>query len=132
MKSPSFWLKLAFLAGIIADALAILPLLLPIGADLMWGFTAFSGPYFFTAGTAAVLMGGWTILLIWAYLRPMERRFVALLTMGVVVGIVIVEIWAVASSVLGVAKATPSWVIQCILLTLFSLAYFRSGNKKNQ
>ena len=61
---------MAFMLGAITDALALVPMLLPPMAKLLWGFDAATGPYRFAMGYGASLMFGWTVLLLWAYARP--------------------------------------------------------------
>ena len=46
MNNQIRWLKIAFLAGIITDALALVPMLYPPMAKFMWGFDKFSDNYF--------------------------------------------------------------------------------------
>lgn len=59
-------LRIAFLAGAITDAGALLPMLFPQLANLLWGFRDVSGNYRFAMGYSASLMLGWTVLLFWA------------------------------------------------------------------
>ncbi|MFQ5458250.1 MAG: hypothetical protein ACE5FC_07355, partial [Myxococcota bacterium] len=100
-------LKTAFLAGAITDALALIPMLIPPMAALLWGFEDQSGSYRFAMGYGASLMLGWTGLLLWAYRRPLERRFVAALTVLVIYGLVITEIVAVSAGHLAAWRMAP-------------------------
>jgi hypothetical protein len=95
MWSQEKVLRVAFLVGAVTDALAILPMLLPPLANLLWGFEDMSGAYQFAMGYGASLMLGWTALLIWAYQKPMERKVVAALTVIVIYGLVLTEVMAV-------------------------------------
>jgi hypothetical protein len=113
-------LRVAFLVGAITDALAILPMLIPPLANLLWGFEDMSGAYQFAMGYGASLMLGWTALLIWAYQKPMERKMVAALTVLVVWGLVLTEIVAVISGNLAAWRMLPTWILQTILLCLFA------------
>ena len=61
-------------------------MLSPTVARLMLGFENMGGPYRFAMGYAASLMTGWTALLLWAYRKPVERAFVAVITMIVIAG----------------------------------------------
>jgi hypothetical protein len=70
------------------------------------------------------MMLGWTLLLLWAYQRPRERRVVALLTLVVVAGLVTTEIVVVARGDLDALRMIPTWVIQRVLVGLFGKAYF--------
>jgi peptidoglycan/LPS O-acetylase OafA/YrhL len=116
-------LRRAFLLGAITDALALVPMLSPPMASLLWGFSDTSGPYWFAMGYGASLMLGWTALLIWAYQRPIERRFVAVLTVLVIYGLLATEIAAVSSGHLEAWRMVPTWCIQGVLLVLFASAY---------
>ena len=116
-------LRAAFVAGAVTDALALLPMLLPEMARLLWGFDGLGGPYRFAMGYGAALMAGWTVLLIWAYRRPIERAFVAALTVFVIYGLAATEVVAVVSGVLPAWRMAPTWVLQAALLGLFATAY---------
>ena len=116
-------LRKAFVLGAITDGLALVPMLVPGAAGLLWGFTDTSGPYWFAMGYGASLMLGWTLLLVWAYQRPMERRFVAALTVVVIYGLLVTEIAAVSAGYIEAWRMVPTWCIQAVLLLLFASAY---------
>ncbi len=120
MRSQARLLRVAFLVGAITDGMAILPMLVPPLARLFWGFEDGSGPYEFAMGYAASLMLGWTALLTWAYQKPLERKAVAALTVLVIYGLVFTEIVAVLSGHIAVWRVLPTWVLQAMLLGLFS------------
>ncbi len=116
-------LRIAFLVGAVTDALAILPMLFPALARFVWGFSDVSGPYRFAMGYGASLMLGWTGLLVWASRKPLERRFVAVLTMLVVCGLVLTEAIAVLAGSVSLGRMLPTWCLQAALLTLFAVGY---------
>lgn len=116
-------LRIAFLAGAITDAAALLPMLIPELAGWVWGFRDVSGSYRFAMGYGASLMFGWTALLLWAYQRPLERRFVAVLTVLVVVGLILAEVAAVCAGALEAWRLVPTWCLQAALVVLFVGAY---------
>ena len=117
------WLRRAFLAGAITDALALVPMLIPPMARLLWGFEDQNGAYRFAMGYGASLMLGWTVLLLWAHRRPLERAFVAALTVIVIYGLIATEIVAVASGHLAWWRMLGTWALQATLLMLFAGAY---------
>jgi len=123
MNDQIKWLKIAYLAGIILDALSLIPMLFPPIAELMWGFDKFNGEYLFAMGFGASLMLGWTLLLIWAYREPLERRFIAFLTILVIIGFIATEIFAVANGYIDLDKMVPTFVIQAVLIGLFGFGY---------
>jgi hypothetical protein len=75
-------IKAAYLIGVIADGLWAVALFFPPLFCLLTYNTELN-PDFETRmvmGIAASLMLGWTLLLVWAYFKPIERRFILLLT----------------------------------------------------
>lgn len=119
-------LRVAFLVGAVADALALIPMLFPSVATVLWGIEEQSPGFHFASASAAALMLGWTALLLWAYRRPIERRAVAGLTILVVVGLAIAEIWAVSSSLIPVSRIVPIWALQVLLVALFAAGLVQS------
>lgn len=116
-------LRLAFVVGAVTDALALVPMLVPPMARLLWGFHDTGGAYRFAMGYGAALMLGWTALLVWASQAPSERAFVAPLTVLVIYGLVAAEIAAVAGGHIAAWRMAPTWVLQGALLALFASAY---------
>jgi uncharacterized membrane protein len=117
-------LKTAFMAGAVTDSGALVPMLFPSAAKLMWGIGELNGAYKFAMGYGASLMLGWTILLLWAYQKPAERAFVAIMTMIVVCGLILTEILCVKAGYMPLAGMIPVFCLQTILMTLFGTAFF--------
>ena len=116
-------LRVAFAAGAFTDAVALVPLAVPAVATALWGIDDPSGVSRFAAGYGFSLMLGWTGLLLWAYRRPVERRFVAALTVVVIYGLVATEIFAVASGRIAAWRMVPTWCLQGMLVALFAGGY---------
>ena len=116
-------LRTAFLAGAITDAFAVVPLLFPAVARLLWGFEDVDGAYRVVSGSAPSLMAAWPGLLLWASQRPLERAFVAPLTVLIIYGLVATEVAAVYAGSLSASRMLPTWVLQAGLLGLFAGAY---------
>jgi NADH:ubiquinone oxidoreductase subunit K len=74
-------------------------------------------------GYGASLMFAWTLLLLWAYQRPLERRFAAVLTLFVIAGLAATEIAVVVSGHVTLVRMVPSLAIQATLAYLFTTAY---------
>ena len=129
-KKAASWLKLSFLVGMITDALALIPMLFPPMARIFWGFDNFSGIYYFAMGYGASLMLAWTVLLYWAYRKPLERRYVALFTSLVIFCFVVTEIVAVSNGYIQLKKVVPSFALQAILLVIFNYSFIISRNRK--
>jgi hypothetical protein len=123
-------LKLAYLLGAIVDFLVFLMMVFPPLANAFWGFESFTDQYYFAMGNGAPLMLAWTILLLWAYRKPVERRAVAPLTILIVVGIAITNIIMVTRGLFTVTGMLPSFISQTIFLLLFSVGYVFTQPKK--
>lgn len=130
MREQENVLRIAFVVGAVTDAAAIVPMLLPSVARLVWGFDDPSGAYRFAMGYGASLMLGWTGLLLWAYQRPLERRFVAALTVVVIYGLVATEIAAVLAGHLALRRMVPTWCLQAGLLILFAGGFHHAALRR--
>ena len=117
------FVRATYWIGAIVDAAAAAQLLTPVGTRL-FGFPGLRAPG--AAGQpaviAAVLMLGWSVLLVWAHLRTRERRTVLAITLGVVLAL------AAGNIALGLSGATPwtqlvpTLAIQAVLTALFATA----------
>jgi hypothetical protein len=89
-----FLIKTAYWLGIIADTIWAIGLLFPRLFGILTGIPDFNPDLQFrlVMSIGGVVIAGWTILLIWAVRKPIERRFVILLTAFVVVGLFIVAL----------------------------------------
>lgn len=126
-RNARIWLKIAFLTGAIVDGAMIPLMLIPALARIFWGFDpSGNASYQFAMITGAALMLGWTLLLIWAYRRPIERRGVALFTIVVILGIAAANIYAVVSGLIPASRMFMSWAMQLFLLMIFCMGYFGS------
>ena len=88
-----FLIKLAYWLGIGADALWEIGLLFPTVFGMLTGQPDFDPDVQIRLimGIGGSLMTGWTLLLLWAIKKPIERRFVILLTaFPVVFGLTVV------------------------------------------
>ena len=128
-RHSATWLRMAYLAGAITDAAALIPMLFPPAATIMWGFTSFDAGFHFAMGYAAALMFGWTLLLLWAFWSPLERRFIAALTVVVIAGLAATEVVTAAAGLVSVGKLIPTLILQTILFGLFCFSYANSRRK---
>jgi hypothetical protein len=124
------WLHCAYRLGAVVDGLATVGMLFP---RRLWtaGFRApfdRSRPEFaYGMRAAAPLMAGWTVLLVWADRRPLERRDVAAMTaVPVVAGLMAGDAAAVRAGQVRANSILPTRVLQSALLVLFAVSYARS------
>ncbi|NLI97958.1 hypothetical protein GX441_04780 [bacterium] len=124
------WLRAAYILGALIDAVMVPVMLIPELARVLWGFSGFSPTYRYAMMMGAALMLGWTLLLIWACIKPIERRGVALLTIVVILGIAAANIYSVITGLISASRMILSWVMQAILAAFFTIGYFGSREKK--
>lgn len=114
----TYWL------GAIVDLLAGVQLLTPVSSAIL-GFPGLRAPG--AAGTpaivAAVLMFGFTAILIWAHRRTVDRRQILLITLCVVVALAGVNIASGASGTLPWPQLLGPLSIQAVLAILFAVSY---------
>jgi hypothetical protein len=125
MNSKVLWLRISYWVGAVIDGFAAILMLFPklfvsfVGINL----TPDAGLYF-GLRYGAPLMLGWTVLLIWADRRPLERKGVLLITLlPVVVGYVILEIAAISTGISTFWRMFPNLVMQAMLIGLFTYSY---------
>jgi len=122
-------LRISFLVGAITDGLAIIPMVFPrIGSALFGGdLTRLGAEYRYAMGIGASLMAGWTALLIWGAISPIERRDVLLLTLvPVITGIIAATVAAVRNRVVLRSRVIPLWIHLGFLSILFVVSYVLS------
>jgi hypothetical protein len=130
MKNKAvFWLKLSFIVGAIVDGLALIPMVIPWAAKIFWGFEVFTGIYYFSMGKGASLMLAWTVLLLWAYRKPLERRYIALFTAVILVGFIATEVVLVSRGYIPPKSVRVSLIMQAVLTALFSCSFIISGKQ---
>jgi hypothetical protein len=120
------FIRICFYIGAAADLAANLPLLFPEIAGKLFGISGFSAGnnYLYVSRIGASLMAGWTLLLIWGSLMPVERKGILLLTVfPVLSGLIISSILAVASGLIEIKFMAPLWIFYAIILPLFIIAY---------
>lgn len=113
--------------GIVADAVWAAALLFPSFFGFLTGQPGFNPDFQVRVimGIGASLMTGWTFLLVWAVRKPIERRFVILLTaFPVVFGLFIVALINFLSG-----KASTIWILikTVILIIVMSNSYIQAG-----
>ena len=69
-------------------------------------------------------------ILLWAYKKPVQRRFISLLTILVIVGIAVTNIIMLNQGLFTVAGIIPSFINQGILVTLFGVGYWYTKTEK--
>jgi len=113
------WLKASFIAGAVADAIVGVLILIPS----RMGEAEFRYPM----GLAASLMFGWTLLLLWGYAKPVERKSVLLITIfPVITGLMASAMYQLVSGAFSLGRVLPMIALGAGLIALMGFSYFRA------
>ena len=129
MTNKILLLRVSYWAGAILDVLAFVIMLSP--ALFAWNNKLVDFhpgvEYRYAMGMGAPLMLCWTILLLWADRKPIERKDVLLITLLVILGEVITEIFGVTTGFVAGSAMLLTWILQLILSFLFLLSYWNAS-----
>jgi hypothetical protein len=130
-KSVITWLRISYWAGAVLDLLAGLTMLFPALFIINNRLNSFypTPDYRYAMGMGAPLMLAWTVLLLWADRKPVERKGILPITLVVVFGEVVNEILAARTGYITTAALTPTWIVQVLLIILFGLSYWNTRGK---
>jgi hypothetical protein len=126
---------ISYWVGIVADAAATLLLFSPTLANLVLQPQPFeiSEAYLYITRIAGALMLGWTVLLFWAQMKPIERVDILLITLFPVVTLLAVAVVLVAkSNHIFFSKLLPMFVLYFIIYCTFMPAYIWAKKQKLQ
>ena len=134
MSKQILWLRISYWVGAVIDVLAAIQMLVPAifsATNFLPDFNP-GVDYRYAMGMGASLMIGWTVLLIWAERKPLERKGILIITIfPVIVGMVINEIWGVFfAHFLSLGACISVWVLQAVLISLFAFSYLNARNLK--
>jgi hypothetical protein len=127
MHNKVILLRISYWFGAVIDGLMVIPMLCPGIAGIMFGIDNFNpgNDYKYAMMVGASLMFGWTVLLIWADRKPVERKGVIIITViPVLIGLILAGAFAVSSGLIKIEKMIPTWIIQSVLLILFCYSYY--------
>jgi hypothetical protein len=122
------WLRISYWAGAVLDLLAGLTMLFPALFIINNQMSSFNPTpaYRYAMGMGAPLMLAWSILLLWADRKPLERKDILRFTLLVVIGEVINEIVAASTGYISVGALLPTWCVQAVLSVLFFFSYLNA------
>jgi predicted neutral ceramidase superfamily lipid hydrolase len=123
----SYWI------GIVADAAATVLLFSPTVAKFAFEQQPFeiSAAYLYVSRIAGALMLGWTVLLFWAQLKPIERADILLITLFPVVTLLAVAAVLVAkSNQISSSSLLPMFVLYFVVYCTFIPSYIWAKKQK--
>lgn len=127
LKNKIFWLRLSYWIGAIIDGFVSLQMLLPGFWASFNDITSHraSSELNYALGIGASLMFGWTILLLWADRKPVERKGILLITViPVIIGLMLNNIVSITSELKTITSTLPVLIIQFTLVILFVFSYW--------
>lgn len=119
MKRAITWLRISYLTGAIADGTFVVLILMPA----RMAETEFRYPM----GIAAALMLGWTMLLLWANVKPLERKGVLLLTIfPVITGLFVSATWGFFAGLLTFQQFVSAALVELGIALLMGFSYWQT------
>ncbi len=130
MKNPVILLKISYIIGAILDALVAIQMFSPDILTLTTGVSSFAptSNFLYASYMSGVMMISWSALLIWGYLKPVERKDILLITILPVVGLMISGILSTTAGFLPWLTVMFYLVIQAFLIVLFTISYLFNRN----
>jgi hypothetical protein len=122
-------LRASFWIGAVIDGIVAVQLLIPSFWASFSGLTTYTANSTLNFGLviASSLMFGWTLLLVWADRKPLERKGILLLTVfPVIFGLAINNVFALASGLRPLQSVLPELVLQSVLAVLFVFSYLNA------
>lgn len=122
------WLRLSYWVGAVVDFAAAWMMLIPSLFAFMNQPVNFhpADEFRYAMGMGASLMFGWAALLIWADRKPLERKEILPITLLVVFGEALTQIWGVAVGFVPLSALVPTFIIQVVIALLFLFSYFNA------
>ena len=118
MKSKIKWLRISYWAGVIGDfALAILVLI-----PERMGVPAYCYPM----GLMSAAAFSWGCMLIWADRKPLERKWILLPTILIVIMLLIAGIYSLYVGVISIKKYFPNFILIPAMIVLWSFSYYNA------
>jgi hypothetical protein len=127
MKNVVRWLRIAYWWGIIVDAAAAVLMLSPEMFKAFNGVDAdLSADFGYGLRYGAPLMIGWTALLVWADRKPMARKDILPITLVVVAGYVVFEVYSIGAGYTTLGATIPTLVLQMAMSAVFIYSYLNA------
>jgi hypothetical protein len=126
MKNETI-LKIGYVLGSIADMiLGLLMVAFPSICLKIYGIQVeLSSTIRFWMAYAGLVIFLWTAFLLWGRRKPQERKFIALVTVFAVLGLVIIQICGILFQVVPLLNMIPLFIMQSILIFFFVYGYHK-------
>lgn len=118
MKNKIIWLRIGYWVAAIADFIVAIVVLIP---ERM-GVTEYCYPM----GLMSAVAFSWGCLLIWADRKPLERRWVLLPTILVIVMLLIAGLYSIYAGVISIREYFSNFIIIPAVIALLSFSYYNA------
>ena len=128
-KNQLLFLKISFIIGTIADFIVgINWFLISLGYSIPNLISSFQGAgtdYRFAMYIGTMFMFGWTVLLFWGYLKPLERRGLLIITAALLSISIMIELFFYRNLLAGIGF-TSGIILRLLIIVKFTFSYFYS------
>jgi len=129
MNRKILLLRIAYWWGILADAAMVILYLFPkLFLQTMNVNLQPDAGFSYGLVNAAPVMVGWTLLLFWADRKPVERKVILLLTLPIVAGYFLVELYGISIGLTSPGAILPLFISQMCMSVLFVFSYLNAGS----
>jgi hypothetical protein len=126
-------LRVCYWLGALLDLVSFFQMFFPeFAVQMMHANIEIEPGYIFGMQLGSSLMLAWTILLIWADRKPLERCDILLITEIIIIMNLWVILKAIFNGLLPVNGMLPQLIIMCSLFFLYGGSYILSNRKKSQ
>lgn len=125
-------LRVSYWVGAFLDAVVGIMMVFPDLFKIIYGsgFMVVTQEFRYAMGMGAPLMFGWTVLLIWADRKPIQRKGILIITVfPVIIGLFINEIYSIMSGLISFRIILPTLILQIILMILFTYSYLNAQSR---
>lgn len=133
IKKKIRWLRIAYWTGAVLDAVAFLQMMFPgFTAKIMEVNFLVTPEYKMAMQFGASLMLAWTVLLVWADRKPVERRAILPITLIIIVMNFITFLQAAHLGLIPVEKLIPQLIVILAVFVLYIFVWFYSKDMKDK
>ena len=118
MKNKIAWLRISYWVGAIADFVLAIIVLIP---ERM-GVPAYCHPM----GLMSAAAFSWGCMLIWADRKPLERKWILMPTLLIVLLLLIAGIYSLSAGVIEYSIIRTYFIIQPALIALWGFSYYNA------
>jgi hypothetical protein len=131
IKNKIRWLRIAYWTGAVLDAIAFLQMMFPrLAAEAMGANFPITPEYEMAMRFGASLMLAWTVLLIWADRKPVERKAIVPITLIIIVMNSITFLQSAHLGLIPFEKLVPQLAVMLVIFVLYVFAWLYSRDLK--